>query len=179
MEKLRDLSEMKHTLIEAVKMELAKGVDSVDTEELGEVVDMIKDLASAEKDCMEAAYYELVCEAMDDGDSEKMGYDRWRYSSGRFAPKGRGRRTYGYLPSPMMDENVDGYTINGETYGNVNGNSANRSMGRRYGYHGEPKEKLDEAMEVMGDVWAEADSDLKDRMKKSLKDLLYQMEQSA
>lgn len=183
MEKLKDLSEIKHKLIDAVKMELDKGVESADTEELGEVVDMIKDLASAEKDCMEASYYELVCEAMDDGESERMGYDRWRYSSGRFAPKGRGSRTYGYLPSPnyRMDEreNVDGYTRNGETYGNVNGNSANRSMGRRYGYHGEPKEKLDEAMEVMGDVWAEADSDLKDRMKKSLKDLLYQMEQSA
>lgn len=78
------------------------------------------------KDCMEAVK-EAICadkeyrevEEMDEyGDMEKfekmlsvgnerMGYDRWRYKSGRFAPKGRGHRS-GYTPYlHMMDDMYD------------------------------------------------------------------------
>ena len=76
------------------------------------------------KDCMEAVK-EAICadkeyreiEEMDEyGDMEKfekmlsmgndrMGYDRWRYANGRFAPKGRGTRR-GYTPYLYMMEDM-------------------------------------------------------------------------
>nr|DAU21078.1 MAG TPA: hypothetical protein [Caudoviricetes sp.] len=160
MEKLKDLAEIKHDLIDAVKAELAQGIDKVDTAELGEVVDMIKDLASAEKDCIEA--YSMQDE-MDDG---RMGYDRWRYASGRFAPKGRGRRGYDRMePWPMgYDEERDGRMP--------------RDPYKRMGFDGEPKERLEKVMDAMGEIWAAADPDVKAKMKTDVKDLLYQMEQA-
>lgn len=172
MEKLKDINEIKHTLVDAVKAEVAMGVQNVDTAELGAVVDMIKDLAEAEKACMEACYYETVTEAMSD-DGEGYGYDRWRYSSGRFAPKGRGSRTYGYLPGADMrpDEPREwpmGYRP-----------ETDRRPMPAYGYHeGEPKDRMDKAIEAIGDIWAEADADTKEKMRTAVKDLLYQMEQA-
>lgn len=49
-----DLAEMKERLISCVKSELEKGVENVNAAELGEVVDMIKDIAQCEKYCWEA-----------------------------------------------------------------------------------------------------------------------------
>jgi hypothetical protein len=48
-----------HKLIELVEMEVDENLETVDTCELGEVVDMIKDLA-------ETIYYCTVTEAMED-----------------------------------------------------------------------------------------------------------------
>lgn len=52
----------------------AKGVDSADTEESGKVIDMIKDLAQAQKYCWEACYYKTLIKAMEDADYQRMGY---------------------------------------------------------------------------------------------------------
>lgn len=184
MEKLKDISEMKHTLVEAAKAQLAQGVESVDTEEMGEVIDMIKDLAHAEKSCMEAAYYELVCEAMQ-GD-ESYGYDRWRYSSGRFAPKGRGS-VRGYLPTGEYRDESRGYDRrDGSMY--PDGRTVRMdSRSGRYGYTPETmgmhdgmtsKEKMDKAIDVMGDIWADATKEEREVLKTCVQDLLYQMEQA-
>lgn len=167
MEKLKELNELKHDLVDAVKMEVAKGLESIDTEEMGAVVDMIKDLASAEKNCMEACYYESVIEAMGDSDNERAGYDRWRYASGRFAPKGRGK--YGYMPPetgdrtmPVNNPNIRyGYTPN-----------------ERMGHDMKPSERLDDAMDMMGDIWTDSDVETRKKMKNLVRDLLDQMEQN-
>lgn len=179
MEKLKELNDIKHTLIDAVKMELANGVEMANTEELGAVVDMIKDIASAEESCMEACYYEVVTEAMtDDG---KSGYDRWRYSSGRFAPKGSG--TYGYLP-PVADPDIMMAEPMGYDRSRSNGNNTrtNGSYGytHKMGMHNgkSSKEEVEAAVETMGEIWADADSDLRKKMKTHVQDLLYQMEQA-
>lgn len=104
--KLKPILEMKEKLTEWSKSELEKGKEQVDTAEMGQVVDMIKDLAEAEEKCIKGAYYKcLLKEKKDDEEMQKMmekmggeggmgynrmGYDNYRYSSGRFAPKGRG-----------------------------------------------------------------------------------------
>lgn len=186
MEKLKDIVEIKHDLVEAVKAEMAQGIEQVDTEEMGEVIDMIKDLAQAEKSCMEAAYYELVCEAMQGDDT--AGYDRWRYSSGRFAPKGRGS-VRGYLPPYMEGDTKDGSMgyDNGRT--RSNGSTYDQAAGRtmRYGYTPESmgmhdgmtsKEKMDKAIDVMGDIWQDATKAEREVLKTCVQDLLYQMEQA-
>lgn len=181
MEKLKDISEMKHTLIEAARTQLAQGIESVDTEEMGQVIDMIKDLASAEKSCMEAAYYELVCEAMDGGESERMGYDRWRYSSGRFAPKGRGHVS-GYLPTgdDVLDARPMGYDRRTERRDGRYGYTPDRYVTERMGMHDgmTSKERMDKAIDVMGDIWADATMDERKVLKACVEDLLHQMEQA-
>lgn len=92
------ICDMKNKLVECLDAELLKGIDCADTEECGKVTDMIKDLAKAEKDCLEAEYYKKVIEAMDeesgeeDSLSERMGYNRNRSAStGRYT-SGRGSR---------------------------------------------------------------------------------------
>lgn len=106
--KMAEICEMKNTLISSMKAYLTKGVDSVDTKEAGEVIDMIKDLAQAEKYCYEACYYKTVIEAMDSEteENDRYGYNHNRYSSGRYAPSGRGNYTRGYRPmtKPYIDQ---------------------------------------------------------------------------
>lgn len=180
MKKLEDLNEIKHKLIEAVEMELAGGIQNVDTAELGEVIDMIKDCAEAEKDCMKACYYELICEAMtEDGEEGSYGYDRYRYASGRFAPKGRGHIS-GYLPSPMMDDDVMRGSGRSTMRTNMPMTRSDAPMGYDKAMHEgmEPKDRLDDAIDLMSDIWAKADAHTKTEMKSMVEDLLDQMKHS-
>lgn len=176
MEKIKDLNEIKHKLIDWVKTETTNGFSNPEEVAiLGEVVDMIKDLASAEESCMEAAYYENVTEAMEnyeEGDGERMGYDRWRYSSGRFAPKGRGHRS-GYMP-PVYE--TMGYPAEGRTV--TRDGRAGYTPNVRMGHDMKPAEKLDTAMDTMGDIWAESDTETKKKMANLVRGLLEEMEHS-
>lgn len=87
--------EIKNALIEQIEEQMhEKGADRID----GEMVDMVKDLAEAEKSCWEAEYYRSITEAMESRGymPEGMGYDMdyprarrgYRDSMGRYAKKG-------------------------------------------------------------------------------------------
>lgn len=122
-EDLKKLCEIKKTLVCWLEQEISEGKEAVacHVEKLGELVDMIKDLAEAEEKCVKAKYYHTVTGAMEDYDEEEegpMGYDGWRYSSGRYAPKGHGHYVgrSGYNPDPMnpnvrrmMKDNLSDY----------------------------------------------------------------------
>lgn len=120
------------TLCSAMK---SRGLEQMDTKEVGEAVDIIKDFAEAKKYCMEALYYQKVTEAMLSYEEPRYGYNNRRYSSGRYAPKGMG--SYGYMDGNMgmvmdpvlMDEdwNNMGYDRNIGNYGNYNITSSGRS----------------------------------------------------
>lgn len=107
-----EIGAIKKDLIRLFSSELhTKGVNELDAKECGEVADMIKDLAEAEKACMEAYYYETVVKAMEEaeaGEGEqhpwRMGYNPRRYASGRYAPKGRGTTRMGYMPYMDTDD---------------------------------------------------------------------------
>ena len=114
MHSLNDISCMKENLVRGLDYDMmCKGTDHMDVDVTGKIVDMIKDLAQAEKDCMEKCYYETVVGAMVDHgfDNEheiekygRMGYDTRRYSNGRYAPKGAGHYSPvrgGYTPMTM------------------------------------------------------------------------------
>lgn len=111
------MHDMIEKLSECAKCELDKGVECVDTEELGSVIDMIKDLS-------EGMYYRTLTVAMDDSSSdeilemfdrygrERRHYDDYRYmSTGKYAPKGKG--TYvgrrGYEEPPYWHMSQDDY----------------------------------------------------------------------
>ena len=85
--------EIKNQVLEQIERDMReKGADRVD----GEMVDMVKDLACAEKDCWEAEYYRAVTEAMEhDGGSgytegPRLGSAGWQNQYG----SGRSRRGY-------------------------------------------------------------------------------------
>lgn len=118
---IKRIHEMLECLTEVSKNQLDKGASSVNTDEMGKVVDMIKDLSEAE-------YYSRIAKSMEEYEEdekeaekfrlhlfeEKYGesdgrrfYDHYRYANGRFAPKGSGtyRRNYSpYLNSEYMPE---------------------------------------------------------------------------
>jgi hypothetical protein len=93
-------------LAECAEKQFDNGIESVDTAEMGQVTDMLKDLA-------EAMYYRTLTKAMEDSDPEEIMemferygdggrryYDHYRYADGRFAPKGRGTYRRGYDEPP-------------------------------------------------------------------------------
>lgn len=94
---IENIHEMMETLVSCAKGEVDNGLSTVDTKEMGEVVDMIKDLAQAE-------YYATITKAMGEseygvdydekGRIDRKYYNKYRYADGRYAPKGRGRMYY-------------------------------------------------------------------------------------
>lgn len=107
------IHKMIECLTEKTLCELDKGVENVNTEEMGEAVDMIKDLCEAEykavivksmkkADEEEEEYNKELLRALKGEYGEEGGrryYDEYRYANGRFAPKGRGIRR-GYTEPP-------------------------------------------------------------------------------
>lgn len=67
MEKAKELCKKFESLIET---EMAKGTEQIDTHELGEVVDMMKDCAEIVEKKAKAAYYCSVVKAMEDSEEE-------------------------------------------------------------------------------------------------------------
>ncbi len=110
------MHKMIECLTEKALAELDKGIENVDTKEMGEVVDMIKDLNEAEyravivKSMKEAdeeqkEYDKELLRALKDEYGEESGrryYDHYRYANGRFAPKGKGTYRRGYEEPPYM-----------------------------------------------------------------------------
>lgn len=113
-EEMKPLKEICEKLLSTIKHEFECGVENFDTNEMGEAIDMLKDVYDAKEKIAKACYYKKIVEAMEKseeedkeeekymlrrfkeeaGGDEEQGrrfYDDWRYMrSGRFAPKGRG-----------------------------------------------------------------------------------------
>ena len=103
---IKHIHDMVEKLSEFAKCELDKGIEQVDTKEMGEVAEIIKELSEAE-------YYAKISKAMDEAEygedydyrgaydeHERRGYTGQPRSktSGRFMRRGDGRRSY----MPMM-----------------------------------------------------------------------------
>lgn len=106
---IKNIRCIEEKLAEAIRCEFEKGIDKVNTTEMGKATDMLKDAAEAE-------YYARISKAMEDAEKEdeesqkymlkqlkeeygeddgRRYYDNYRYMrTGRFAPKGRGT----YMP---------------------------------------------------------------------------------
>lgn len=75
---VENIWKLKNKILEYTE-EKAKDLDRADVKELGELVDMVKDLADAEKNCWEAAYYRNVSEEM----NRSSGYSGGMSTGGR------------------------------------------------------------------------------------------------
>ena len=128
------MHDMIEKLSECAKCEIDKGIENIDPCEMGQVTDMMKDLA-------EAMYYRTLMKSMEESSAdetmemfERLGdgrrfYDNYRYSNGRFAPKGRGTRR-GYDEPPYFHMTPEMYR----------GLEHDRDIDRNYGrmYYTEP-----------------------------------------
>lgn len=186
-DKIKEICGIKETLLSWVKSETGKGVQQVNTKELGEVVDMIKDLAEAEKCCMEAHYYMTVSEAMEDfeedmgeegrygynpnrsvttgrymsrrgGSRGRSGYDSGSGNSGVRNDRGSNRGRMGYIEPDMYDE--DGY--------------GRHHRDKRF-YHEGGEENIGEAMDSIESMWNDADPETKRRLKAGMNELMSKM----
>lgn len=137
-----------HNMLEDVSQSastmLSSGKSSI--KEMGEVTDMIKDLAEAEKNKWESCYYQSIVEAMEESEYGQD-YDyrgRMGYQRGMRMPQSRRgyddmmpmRRPY------MMDERYEEYPMHkmgyssrpGTTMGSNEGMQQSQRTGSRYGY---------------------------------------------
>lgn len=156
---LEEQCKIKERLTEILKVELCNTEpQNVDYENSGEVTDMLKDLAEAEKNCWEAQYYKSICEAMakeGNQENDSMGYNHNRYRSGEYAPSGHGDSTMGFRPdmkiTPEMRHMIEhdrlGYVGNGnmDNWDPQYGESYNRYKDALRHYHETgKKEDMDE-----------------------------------
>lgn len=120
---IKRIHEMEEKLTEIALCEINKGIECVNTAEMGAVIDMIKDLACAEKDAREAKEMEkeeedekeeekhmlrMLKEEYGDEEGEKRFYSGQPRSrtSGRFMRRGDGRRR-GYEEPPYYHMNPE------------------------------------------------------------------------
>ena len=100
---MEKLKMMKEALIDCVESQIYGNLDAVDTKELGEAVDMIKDLA-------EAIYYCTITEAMEEGsesgEKEGKGQHGTMYYTKRMMPMNRYSAPMEYYkePYPMYSD---------------------------------------------------------------------------
>lgn len=203
------ISYLEHKLVDWITEEFDKGKDCVDTKEAGEVIDMIKDLASAKKDCREAAYYESVTNAMGEyeEDSDYMGYNPNRSArTGRYTSKSNGRMGFRpYVdPTPYLEDYLDDGEMDWGKKPKKNARKGFRPMsdsmtddryGKAYNEYKDARRNYTEtnSMEdkeamkqhasahiadtitTIREIWSNADSDLKKRMKSDFQSLINEM----
>ena len=142
---IKNIRCIEEKLAEAIRCEFDKGIDKVNTTEMGKATDMLKDAAEAE-------YYARIAKAMEyaekeDEESQKYMlkqlkeeygeddgrryYDNYRYMrTGRFAPKGRGT----YMPRRGYETPIE-YHMTPEMYREHDPEyyrDMDRDMGRMY-----------------------------------------------
>lgn len=156
---MQRIKRMKDKLIEEAQSRL-QNMDGGSIEQMGQIIDMIKDLSEAEKSCLEAEYYDSVIDAMENG--QRYGYDDQGGNTG-------GRQ--GYREPYMMDNNSDGEGRMGyrNQYGNFPANPKNRR--RRMRRSGYSEESIDNIRQMMED----ADPERKRQLKRDLEDLMSEM----
>ena len=142
---IKNIRCIEEKLAEAIKCEFEKGIDKVNTTEMGKATDMLKDAAEAE-------YYARIAKAMEEAEKEdeesqkyilkqlkeeygeddgRRYYDNYRYMrTGRFAPKGRGS----YMPRRGYETPIE-YHMTPEMYREHDPEyyrDVDRDMGRMY-----------------------------------------------
>ena len=154
---MQRIKRMKDKPIEEAQSRL-QDMDGGSIGQMGQTIDMAKDLSEAERSCLEAEYCDSVIDAMENG--RRYGYDGQGGNAG-------GRQ--GHRESYVMDDG-DGEGRMGyrNRYGNFPANPKNRRRMRRSGHS---EESIDNIRQMMED----ADPERKRRLKRDLEDLMPEM----
>ena len=134
---IKNIHSMIEKLSECAKCELDKGIESIDTKEMGEVAEIIKELCEAE-------YYAKISKAMDEYDFEdaeeimddgRRGYrGQPRDSRGRYMRRGYQKMMPEYYRDMDMDDGRMYYTSANASQGSQGGSSGQSSGGSSMGY---------------------------------------------
>lgn len=209
--KAMELCEIKDRLVSVLNDQVSGNLHNANANELGQVADMIKDLAKAEEKMWKSCYYKTIIHAMHEEhermehmpQEDRMGYDHYRYSSGRFAPKGHGHYSSGYRPmeetwaegmhmEPWMSEYEVGSQNRSapDRYGytpTMRGMKYDNYHKAKMGYHeskdAHSKEQMDnsareyvvDTAESIREMWKEADPTLRKEIKNRLTTLANEM----
>lgn len=104
-EETKNLGKIAEKLEDTIKYEFDKGIEQIDTAEMKEAIDMLKDVYEAKEKLVKSCFYAYTLEAMEkeeekdeDGEEEeddgRRGYrGQPRSASGRFMSRGDGRRS--------------------------------------------------------------------------------------
>ena len=175
--------EMGKWAMEKAKAHGFDNLSSQDWDDLKDCLEAVKCAICADKD------YRIV-EAMDECEQEekylgRMGYDRYRYANGRFAPKGRGSRM-GYIPYLHMqdDDWMEEYLHNPDFEKNMyrmgyhpdRGDMRMDGMNRQASRHGEIYDRYSDYRKHYRDS-RDADSKRKmdDSMKEYTSDIIHNL----
>lgn len=161
MANIENIEKMMECLVDKAKTQIESNADNVDTHELGEVIDMVKDLAEAKYKC-------TIVKAMEEEDEKEELMDKLseipmespRYYGGRRARDSRGRYMYGgntydyRMPEYYrdMDMPTRRYYDDLGTYNMVGGRMSNngssvQSRGKYEGRSGMSRNRYYDAME--------------------------------
>lgn len=184
---------MKHELVELMNCKLKGGAENVNTDEAGKVIDMIKDLAAAERYCAQACYYSSVVDAMEESKRymSRMGYDPneympeddddWRDREmtdrklDRMKRSWRDKMRYGIRADgeeyidPHYGKAFNEYRIAKKYYTETHSADDKRRMDDEAEHH------ITESIDTLKEIWNSSDPDLKQRMKTELTQLVGSM----
>lgn len=139
---MEDLKSMKKSLINCVQSQINGNLKEVDAKELGEAVDMIKDLE-------EAIYYATITKAMEEGDKEKKNHE------GLGNPYQQPQNTMFYpVYLRDMDRNSGRMYYDGTSYaqgGSSSNNNGSMSSGSSRNYQERMMPYYEYPMEMMRD----------------------------
>lgn len=148
---IRKMGEIEAKILDMVGMETAAGLAPVDAKELGEAVDMLKDLAEAKYYCSIVAAMEAEHEPMRDGGEAVTGYDG---GEGRTSRQNGSQGRYGTAYDRYQSARM-GYQA-AKTAPNK------RMMDEAAADH------LQEVMDSVAEIWADADAGQRVQMKNAL-----------
>lgn len=165
---------MKYALVEYMEGFLNVDADynMINTTEAGLIIDMIKDLAEAEKDCAKACYYKTVVAAVEcENENHRLGYipeydePPYWHKDERIAT---GIRTEEEL-DPNYSKTFNEYRKAKRHYTEVKTVDSKKHMSD------EADQYLTESIETFKEIWADADTELKRHMKTELTNLVGSM----
>lgn len=182
MKRIHDICAMKEKLTQWAQDAMFNGMESIDTSELGLVIDMIKDLYEAELYCAESLYYATVTEAMNQNDVPYDKHTFWMNRAGMRHPPDRkmywdnsnyydGRMGYSSVSGPRSEigRNWDHYVDARRHYQATKSDSDRMDMSASAQMH------MGETIATLREMWRDADPDLRQKMKKDFGALLQEM----
>lgn len=123
---MEDLKTMKKNLIHCVQAQINGNLKEVDAEELGEAVDMIKDLE-------EAIYYATITKAMEEGEKQQKESHQQYQQPPMYYPYLRDMdRPYGRMYYDDIRYNSGNYNMGGSPSNGSNGSSSSNGGTRNY-----------------------------------------------
>lgn len=150
-----------------------QNLDTVDAKEMGEVVDMIKDIAEYERNHYEACYYKSVVNAMDRYGNDRAGYvDVDPIKMDRFDklenPYWDGKRDK-YDNYDKYDKAYNEYKTTRRHYTESHSQEDKAMMNQHANEH------INTIVETVKDIWNDADPNLRQQMRDKMSKLLNEM----